>query len=43
MAAVLDLLETQPHLGKANAAFERNDGYQKSLREDKLVKDVEVE
>jgi spore coat polysaccharide biosynthesis protein SpsF (cytidylyltransferase family) len=43
MAAVLDLLETQPHLSKTNAAFERNEGYQKSLREDKLIGDTEAQ
>ncbi|MFN8456749.1 MAG: glycosyltransferase family protein [Anaerolineae bacterium] len=43
MAAVLDLLETQPDLGKANFTIERNQGYQKSLRQDKLMEDVEVQ
>ncbi|NJN96690.1 MAG: NTP transferase domain-containing protein [Anaerolineales bacterium] len=43
MAAILNLLETHPHLSETNAAFERNEGYQKSLREDKLTKDGEAQ
>lgn len=42
-AAILNLLETHPHLSEANATFERNEGYQKSLREDKLTQDVEAQ
>jgi spore coat polysaccharide biosynthesis protein SpsF (cytidylyltransferase family) len=43
MAAILNLLETHPHLSETNATFERNEGYQKSLREDKLMKNVEAQ
>ncbi|GAB4407530.1 MAG: glycosyltransferase family protein [Anaerolineae bacterium] len=43
MAAILDLLETHPDLSKTNAAFGRNEGYQKSLREDNGITDMEAQ
>lgn len=36
MGEVLNLLRRQPELGGVNAGFTRNEGYQKSLREDGL-------
>lgn len=35
MNEVLDLLRNRPELGRINAGFERNEGYVKSLREDR--------
>ena len=34
MADILDLLRARPEIGSANAGFERNEGYQKSLAAD---------
>ena len=37
MAAVLDVLKKHPELMEINAGIRRNEGYQKSVREDRLV------
>lgn len=37
MAEILALLERHPELGRINARFKRNEGYQKSLREDAKI------
>ncbi|MBE2267255.1 MAG: aminotransferase class III-fold pyridoxal phosphate-dependent enzyme [Anaerolinea sp.] len=42
MDDVLRLIELQPDLTQVNAGFERNEGYAKSLREDKLVKEASI-
>lgn len=41
MADVLKILERHPELARMNVGFERNEGYQKSLREDQLVNMME--
>jgi spore coat polysaccharide biosynthesis protein SpsF len=38
MKNILDVLEKFPELSKINVKFKRNEGYEKSLREDKIVK-----
>ena len=38
MKNILDVLEKFPELSKINVKFKRNEGYQKSLREDKIVR-----
>lgn len=37
MADVLDILKKRPELAEINASIGRNEGYQKSLREDRLI------
>ncbi len=38
MPQVLDLLQAHPELGQVNAAFERNEGYRKSLNQDGIYR-----
>lgn len=42
MAEVLNLLQTQPNLRGINAGVKRNEGYQKSLRQDSLIEKSEA-
>jgi len=42
MQEVLDLLRERPELSCMNAGIERNEGYQKSLQEDQVIKDWEA-
>jgi spore coat polysaccharide biosynthesis protein SpsF len=42
LAEVLVLLREYPELAAVNVGIERNEGYQKSLREDALVTPLEV-
>ncbi|MBN2328959.1 MAG: glycosyltransferase family protein [Candidatus Omnitrophica bacterium] len=38
MEEILTLLQSHPDIGRINQGIERNEGYQKSLREDRIVK-----